>query len=134
MNEIPPLLEAEVLEGLQRLLTLRLPGSPSQDTIILTSDTWANAIYAKCGNWQDKLDKGRINFAFSKLFASVEVWPTPKQLIELMPPRKRPEIKVLNEPEKTPEEIAALKKKHAENRKKLHQIFSSIFKNKEMPK
>lgn len=134
MNEIPPLLEAEVLEGLQRLLTLRLPGSPAQDTIILTSDTWSNAVYVKCGNWQDNLDKGRISFAFAKLFASVDKWPTPKQLIELIPPRSQPKVKVLNAPKRSPEEIEAQRIKNAKNRDKLQQIFNSLFKNKEMPR
>ena len=75
-----------VASGLAGLLALRLENSPAADTITKTADIWEQAIRPKA-SVQD-LDAPRIAAAFRQLFTKSRKWPSPPQLVELMPIRK----------------------------------------------
>lgn len=69
--------------------------------------------------------KGRITAGFTRLFAEIERWPTPKMLIRCLPPRPEPP-KLEHKRQLTPEEKA----RGRENLKKLYQIIAEIFERK----
>lgn len=85
---------AELRVGLQKLLCLRLEGTPSADMIRGTLAAWYDAITRRKAYEQDR-DAPRIRDAFVTLAATRRRWPAPVDLLESMPsiattpPRKR---------------------------------------------
>ena len=77
----------EIITGIQKLMTLRLAGSPAADTITATAGTWIEAIAGLDVNWNAEQDRWRIAKAFEKLIVTCERWPSPKQFINCLPPR-----------------------------------------------
>lgn len=122
---LPKFVSDELLTGLQKLMMLRLEGAPPADGIKLTASVWVEAIASVNISWAEQLDKGRITAGFTRLFAEIERWPTPKMLIRCLPPR--PELPQLEHKRQlTPEEKA----RGRENLKKLYQIIAEIFERK----
>jgi hypothetical protein len=80
-------LDDAVLEGLQRLLTLRLKDSPALDTIELLADTWIWVFKSQPVQWDERLDAGRIRRAFLLCAGKLESWPAPKTVLSHLPSR-----------------------------------------------
>ena len=123
---LPKFVSDELLTGLQKLMLLRLEGAPPADGIKLTASVWVEAIASVNISWVEQLDKGRITAGFTRLFAEIERWPTPKMLIRCLPPRPEPP-KLEHKRQLTPEEKA----RGRENLKKLYQKIAEIFERKE---
>lgn len=124
----------EIVTGLRILLLLRLEGTPAKDTITMVGKTWIIAFFRLKINWTEEKDRWRIREAFEKYSSqakSTDRWPTPRQIIELLPPRIPPLM--LNAPTRTPEQIAAMRKMIAENRKKLQPILEQLTAKMRMP-
>ena len=79
-----------VLTGLQRLLALRLVGSPPADAIELTASVWIDAIVRYPIAWNEQLDAWRLQAGFDQLVWRSERWPTVKHLIDSLPKRLPP--------------------------------------------
>ncbi|WP_434777666.1 hypothetical protein [Neisseria sp. Ec49-e6-T10] len=107
-------IRTEIIEGLQKLFSLRLIGSPAEDILQVTGETWIVAFSKKTEGWKIE-DEGRIEKAFNLILADIERWPSPKQVIALIPKRKKPTE--LAPPKFTSEQIAANKKRLAETLK-----------------
>lgn len=90
MQEAPGWLVAEMAEGLQRLVLLRLEGAASADSIAGVALAWADAMMVAGISWDERLDSPRIKMAFRLLAARLERWPAPKHLLEVLPARPEP--------------------------------------------
>lgn len=90
MQEAPGWLVAEMAEGLQRLVLLRLEGAASADSIAGVALAWADAMMVAGISWDERLDSPRIKMAFRLLAARLERWPAPKHLLEALPARPEP--------------------------------------------
>lgn len=111
----------EVVEGLQKLYTLRLPSAPAAEDIALTAQVWIETLRSYPVAWCDQ-DRGRIKQAFSILISDVDRWPTPRQLIQRLPQR-RP-LPALAQPKLSDEEIRHNKDKLGEILKLLNKGMS----------
>lgn len=108
----------EVLDGLTRLLSLRLPDAPPAEIVELTATVWQDALINMNKAWDEALDAERIKKGFIRLSQECVKWPVPKILLEHMPPRKLPPL--LPPPPPSPDEareiLAFLKKQKMEVR------------------
>jgi hypothetical protein len=84
---IPGWLLAEVAEGIQRLLVLRLDGCPPADAVEAMALAWADALLVRGGMWDEALDAPRLREAFRRLAAHVQRWPAPADIWLYMPGR-----------------------------------------------
>lgn len=82
----PAWLREAVMEGMQRLVALHLPGQPPAETVVLTAEAWVEALWAHGPGWCEA-DAQRLRAAFVALLAQVERWPAPRHLIAAMPAR-----------------------------------------------
>lgn len=116
-------LRCEIASGLQKLLTLRLVGTPPEDAIVGTAEVWLEAM-EHCGvEWVEHLDRERVQRAFKAVFRLCDRWPAPKLFIDHLGNRDPP--KALPEPPVTREE-------RQKNRAKLRKIMESLAKSKRM--
>lgn len=113
----PGWLVAEVAEGVQRLLVLRLEGCPSADTVQAVALAWADALWLRAGRWSVQEDAPRLRQAFRGLAAHATRWPAPAQLWEHLPPR--PEPLRLDPPPPTPQERERIRAMLQQARQKL---------------
>ena len=118
-----PFLNEAVITGLQRLLALRLVGSPPADAIELTASVWIDAMDRYPIAWNEQLDGWRISAGFDQLVWQSERWPTVKHLIDNLPKRIPPPP--LPKP-------AMTKQMQKEGKKKLQQILNEL-ETKRMP-
>lgn len=95
-------LKLVLAKGVAMLLLLRLKNSPTEDVIQPTLEAWDMA-----------LDKLRFETAFMLLGQTCDWFPTPKQLLEILPRREYPELPP--PPPKTAEELAAEQVQMARN-------------------
>ncbi|WP_162860579.1 hypothetical protein [Pseudothauera hydrothermalis] len=107
MSEAPGWLVAEVAEGIQRLLVLRLEGCPPADAVEAVALAWADALMVRGGRWEETLDAPRIRTAFRLLCAHAERWPAPTAIWQHMPSRQTPAA--LPPPAPTPEQRERIK-------------------------
>ena len=96
-GEAPQWMLSEVAGGLQRLVLLALPGTPAAETIEGTARAWADAFWHAPPAWDRDLDAPRIAAAFRSIGHRLERFPTPRAILEAMPPR--PSQPTLPEPE-----------------------------------
>ncbi|TCS70695.1 hypothetical protein EDC61_11422 [Sulfuritortus calidifontis] len=100
----PGWLVAEVAEGIQRLLVLRLDGCPPADAVEAVALAWADALIVRGVAWDEALDAPRLREAFRRLAAHCTRWPAPAAIWEHMPARpeqaKLPPPKVSDEDRK----------------------------------
>lgn len=82
---LPDPLHNAVLTGVQRLLVLRLPGTPARDTIEFTALVWTDAIAARPVTWNVDRDLKRFAAAFRTLEGTSEKWPNPAQFMKCLP-------------------------------------------------
>lgn len=83
------LLRNEIITGVQKLFSLRLPGAPAADAVGMTAAVWIEALAAHRINWDAHQDAPRIQRAFQILLRA-DRWPVPKDLIAALPPRPEP--------------------------------------------
>lgn len=102
-------LRVEIITGLQKLLTLRLQGTPPEDAIVGTAEVWLEGVSRSRISWDEQLDRVRVQRSFAALFRSCEYWPPPKMLLDHLGSRAPP--KALPEPPLTPEERQQVKDK-----------------------
>jgi len=96
-------LKREIASGLQALVALSLDGQPSAEVLPLTADIWLAAMEKRL--CIESVDAVRLKAAFRKFFPVAMRWPTPAQILELLP--ARPERLKLPEPVLSAEERAA---------------------------
>lgn len=85
----PGWLVAEVAEGIQRLLVLRLDGAPPADAVEAVALAWADALLVRGSAWVEHLDAQRAREAFRRMAANVDRWPPPARIWEFMPARQQ---------------------------------------------
>ncbi|MDO4434573.1 MAG: hypothetical protein Q4B82_08355 [Alysiella sp.] len=118
----------QMLEGLQKLLILRLQGAPPADTITALATVWEEALTPLTRHWQQDLDSNRLPEAFRRVIQQSSKWVAPAQLIEQIPARQVPPIAGLIEakhPPLTPEQIA-------KNKQRLKQILQILAQAKQL--
>lgn len=75
-----------ISSGLQKLILLSLDHAPALDVLAAgTLPAWVEAVTYGRGFNQQR-DEPRIQEGFRRLMATATVWPTPRQLLEAMPP------------------------------------------------
>lgn len=77
----------EIFAGLARLLVLRLPSAPWEEEAEYTQQTWIEVLWDAPIGWDAELDTTRLRTAFARLAREAERWPTPRQLLQMMPQR-----------------------------------------------
>lgn len=118
----------QMLEGLQKLLILRLQGAPPADTITALAAVWEEALTPITRHWQSETDHNRLPEAFRRVIQQSSKWVAPAQLIEQIPARQTAPIAGLIEAKQTPltpEQIA-------KNKQRLKQILASIAQAKKL--
>ncbi|MRD73307.1 hypothetical protein HCX48_00425 [Rhodocyclus tenuis] len=116
-------LRVEIVTGLQKLLALRLIGTPPEDAIVGTAEVWLEAV-EHCGvQWSETLDRERVRRSFRTLYRICDRWPAPKVFLDNLGNRDPP--KALPEPPITREV-------RERNRAKLREIVRSLAKSKQM--
>jgi hypothetical protein len=100
----PAWFRAAVIDGLQYLLALRLPGCPAADAIEATGRAWLRACWGMAG-WDEAADTWRMRAAFDSLARNRDTWPAPRHWREAMPGRRA--LAALPAPEMTAEQRAA---------------------------
>jgi hypothetical protein len=82
-----PWFKTEIITGLQKLQTLCLDNAPAEDTIPGTAMAWIESL-THGRFWDQERDTPRIREAFARLPLHTSRWPSPAQLLELMPATK----------------------------------------------
>ena len=109
-----------MIDGLQKLLVLRLQGSPPADTISALAAVWEEALTPITWAWQPETDGERLPIAFRQLIRQAEKWTQPAQLIKQIPPRNTLTAALLpNKQPISPEQREA-------NRQRLQQILNQL--------
>ncbi len=90
-EQAPGWLVAEVADGIQRLLVLRLEGCPPADAVEAVALAWADCLMTRGIRWREPMDVPRIRHAFRMLAAQSERWPAPKAFWEWLPARPEPQ-------------------------------------------
>lgn len=83
-------LDNAIIEGVQRLLILRLKNAPALDTVELLVDTWVYVFKSQPIDWNEALDAPRIQRAFLQCAGKVDEFPAPKTVLQYLP--SRPEV------------------------------------------
>lgn len=120
---IPDWLHNAVIEGLQKLIALRLPGTPPQDAVAATAAVWLEAIDSPRMRWDESLDLPRVQRSFRALFINCDRWPAPKLFIQHLGIRDPP--LALPEPPMTPEQ-------RARNRERLRELVANLSAKKQI--
>lgn len=116
-------LRIEIASGLQKLLALRLIGTPPEDAIKATALVWIEAL-ENCGTqWAEELDRQRVQRAFGTLLRICDRWPAPKAFLDNLGNRDPPIA--LPMPPITPEA-------REQNRARLREIAERLAKSKRM--
>lgn len=85
---LPPLVFAELANGLQAMLSLGLSGRPAFDTAMSTLLLWESTL-ASSGQWQD-FDAKRVQLTFASLLKTAQRFPSPADFLRALPPRLMP--------------------------------------------
>ena len=111
----------QMIEGLQKLLVLRLQGSPPADATAAVAAVWEEALTPITWAWQPETDGERLPTAFRHLIRQAEKWVQPAQLIKQIPPRRELPVAGLLEQKQplSPEQREA-------NRRRLKQILNQL--------
>ena len=83
-------LRNEVIEGLQKLLSIRLKNAPPADVIKGTVEVWTECLVTRPIAWDEKLDLKRVKRAFTELCATCDTFPTPNDFLRVLAPRDKP--------------------------------------------
>jgi hypothetical protein len=80
-------LQAEIIEGIQKLMALRLRNTPSSDTLKATAVVWFDVFNSRPITWNQDLDTKRIKKGFTDLCATSDYWPSPSDFFRVLPSR-----------------------------------------------
>lgn len=103
-STMPKTLSTATQHGLLRLMSLSLAYSPPGDVMPMTETTWIDAL---TDEHITDADVERIYAGFRVLARTCTAWPSPRDLINAMPPAPRAYFRALPKPEKTSEQDAA---------------------------
>lgn len=118
----PVWLENSVIEGLQRLLILRLRNAPANDTVDALLNVWLEVMMSAQA-WDERRDVPRLRTAFMSVASTTDAWPSPAQIIKAMPkPEPQPYLPP-PPPTTDPEHVAKCQAKIAEFQR---QIFKKV--------
>ncbi|MGQ0708737.1 MAG: hypothetical protein ACT4NV_03205 [Rhodoferax sp.] len=118
-------LRCEIASGLQKLLALRLAGTPPEDAIVGTAEVWLEALDG-CGiQWVEHLDQQRVRRAFQTLFRICDRWPAPRVFLDNLGNRDPP--RALPPPPVTPEV-------RERNLARLRELRDTLARNLRMPR
>lgn len=92
----------QMIDGLQKLLVLRLQGAPPADTIGALAMVWEEALTPHTWYFTPELDEQRLPIAFRRLIQEADRWVQPAQLIKQIPPRPEPPVAGLLAQQKSP--------------------------------
>lgn len=84
MDVAPRWFHNQVIDGMQMLVALALPGTPPAETVALTAQAWVGALWAARA-WEAERDGWRINSAFQSMAVRVDRWPAPQRLLVELP-------------------------------------------------
>ena len=107
-----PKVNNTLISGLQRTLAMRLPGHPPADAADGMFQAWIAAFNALPIAWDDQRDVPRLERAFAVFWGQADKWPTPKMLMDCLPPVPPPPTLEYKKTW-TPEEIARNKQRLA---------------------
>lgn len=79
----------EILEGLEKLMSLRLSFSPAAESLQKTAETWVEVLTPSLGNPIQQIDAPRLRVAFLHLCRTCKKWPSPADLLENLPHRPK---------------------------------------------
>ncbi|WP_439240917.1 hypothetical protein [Lonepinella sp. BR2474] len=97
-------LKSVVAQGLARLIVLGLPGRPAEEMTKQVATVWVEALLFKFPDWDEKLDRKRLEKAFLRLCCECDKFPSPKMLFDVLSPREVIALPV--PPPRTPEQQA----------------------------
>ncbi len=103
-HAIPAWFNNTVVEGMQYLVALHLPFSPSDDTIAATCQAWVQALWNTQHHWDRQIDQVRLRDAFVCHAHKLSQWPAPKFIVDHMAERALP--KALPMPPLSDKEVA----------------------------
>ena len=118
----------QMIDGLQKLLVLRLQGAPPADTISALAAVWEEALTLHTWAFVQETDTARLPTAFKFLIQQAERWVQPAQLIKLIPPRPEPSVAGLLEHKHappTPEQRAIAERHMAEIKQHLAKVLNT---------
>jgi hypothetical protein len=87
---LPKNIHNAVVTGLQKLLALRMPGTPAAGALQATAAVWIEALENANIAWDENLDTRRIEAAFASLIRHCEQWPQPAHFFHRLPARTYP--------------------------------------------
>lgn len=114
----------QMIDGLQKLLVLRLQGAPPADTIAALAAVWEEVLTPITWAWTQEQDGARLPRAFSHLIQTSARWVSPAQLIEQIPRRPEPVIAGLLESKRAP----LTETEKAEHKKRMQKLFADLAK------
>lgn len=103
-NNIPVWFNNLIVRGVMFLYGLALEGVPAHDTIQSVALSWVALLWTGY-EWHEEVDAPRIQKAFQALALASVRWPSPKLLMERLPPR--PSFKALPRSSLSKAEISA---------------------------
>jgi hypothetical protein len=86
-DDVPPWFFNAVVSGLQFMWALGLPGTPASDLATLTAQAWVQALHSAPFAWNEEQDRARLQEAFKAAASQAERWPTPRAVLNALPPR-----------------------------------------------
>ncbi len=108
-----PQVNNTLISGLQRTLAMRLPGHPPADAADGMFQAWIAAFNALPVAWEDARDVPRLEQAFALLWGRADKWPTPKMLMDCLPPAPLPPPALVHKKVWSDEELARNKQRLA---------------------
>ncbi len=111
-----------MIDGLQKLLVLRLQGAPPTDTISALAAVWEEALTPHTWSFDEQLDHNRLPTAFKRVIQHAEKWVQPAQVIREIPPRSESAVSGLIE-QKQP---ALSEAERERNRQYIQQLLNTI--------
>lgn len=121
-RKMPDWVYNQMIDGLQKLLVLRLQGAPPADTISALAAVWEEALTPHTWPFDEQLDHNRLPTAFKRVIQHAEKWVQPAQVIREIPPRSESAVSGLIE-QKQP---ALSEAERERNRQYIQQLLNTI--------
>lgn len=83
-------LQTEIATGFQKLVTLRLKNTPSEEVLVATVGVWLDTLINANIAWDEQLDRARVAEAFKLLCRTCDSWPSIKSFLDVLPARPPP--------------------------------------------
>ena len=82
-------LKIEILEGIQKLSSLRLRNTPAAETLMPVAEIWHDVFESYPVAWDEELDKDRVKRMFRACAATCDEFPSPSKAYSLLPAREQ---------------------------------------------